>query len=327
MDLVVLERVRADVALVRFLCTNPGRRMLREAPVAAAELFGTEVLADLRTIFRAVAAAGGWTGMLEGSESPLAIAELSTDEVAITERALRRVRVRPVAAARHGGFDSARRGDTEYLVDYLAALNATRGPAQQAAGSIAGEIAKRIGGRVQQRPEKAPEVACLKAVGKFDGDAARVLDLAAVRIIHHDRAALYQAVDQLLDDARVRVVGYVDRFADAAAITRIGAPVGGLDAWGPKRSAYRDILVICRLSEAYLPRVSAGPLPPLEYFEVQLITEHIAAAIAREHPLHAWRRLVIAEAKRARRPATVRERAFVRACDEWSRQWFQDGVA
>ncbi|MFE6858946.1 hypothetical protein [Nocardia sp. NPDC057668] len=164
---------------------------------------------------------------------------------------------------------------------------------------------------------KIPAAGFLKAVGKLNGDPTRVLDLAGVRIVHRDRSALYRAVGELLADPHLRVVRYVDRFAAPEVIAAVGAPANGPDAWGPKSNGYRDLILICRWV-----RDEPAAAPVLEFFEVQLVTERVAAIMVREHPLYAWRRLIIAEITRRGRPARECDRAFLRACEEWSRRWY-----
>lgn len=190
-----------------------------------------------------------------------------------------RVRRGPVAQA---GFDDLRRGDEAYRRRYLDDLYAAAAVAQVDLNELAVSLAQVHGHRVGEpgwRPEPKDRRRAEDKVNKNQGDASKLLDLAAAKVEFRSLDDLYAALGRIRDHPDVVIVSCQDRFIS------------------PEDSGYRDVQLVLRTRNEHLA-------------EFRLHLAALDAVAVWEHALYEVRRDVDALARAEGRALTKREGAI-----------------
>ncbi|SCE79035.1 Papain fold toxin 1, glutamine deamidase [Micromonospora coriariae] len=199
-----------------------------------------------------------------------------TDEQRLISASIR-VRHGLVAQA---GFDDRRRADGTYVSHYLDDLYSAAAVAQVDLNQLAVSLAQ-IGdlrvGEPGWRPQPKDRRRALDKVNKHQGDASKVLDLAAAKVEFRCLGDLYAALARLRDRPDVVIVSFEDRFLF------------------PMSSGYRDVQLGLRMRNGHIA-------------EFRLHLAALDAVAVWEHVLYEVRRDV--EALAQGRPLTERERAI-----------------
>ncbi|MET7666518.1 toxin glutamine deamidase domain-containing protein [Micromonospora luteifusca] len=187
-----------------------------------------------------------------------------------------RVRRGPVAQA---GFDDLRRGDEAYRRRYLDDLYAAAAVAQADLNELAVSLAQVDGRRVGEpgwRPQPKDRRRAEDKVNKNQGDASKLLDLAAAKVEFSSLDDLYAALGRIKEHRGVVVVSCEDRFVS------------------PMSSGYRDVQIVLRMQNGHLA-------------EFRLHLGALDAVAVWEHVLYEVRRDVEALAEAEARTLTSRE--------------------
>ncbi|MET8040081.1 toxin glutamine deamidase domain-containing protein [Micromonospora sp. NPDC005215] len=185
----------------------------------------------------------------------------------------------PVAQA---GFDDPRRGDDAYRRRYLDDLYAAAAVAQADLKQLAVSLADVDGLRVGEpgwRPQPKDRRRAEDKVNKNQGDASKLLDLAAAKVEFRNLDDLYAALERIRDHPDVVIVSCQDRFMS------------------PEDSGYRDVQLVLRTRNAHLA-------------EFRLHLAALDAVAVWEHALYEVRRDVDALARAEGRALTGREGAI-----------------
>ncbi|MFF5052049.1 toxin glutamine deamidase domain-containing protein [Micromonospora sp. NPDC000663] len=180
------------------------------------------------------------------------------------------------------GFDKRRQADHTYRRDYLDSLYVAAAVAQQELNRVAvtlahvgdrqvGEPGWRSGPKDRRRAEDKMD--------KHQGDASKLLDLAAAKVEFRTLDDLYAALERLRDHPDVEIVSFDDRFIS------------------PRDSGYRDVQTVLRMGNGHL-------------VEFRLHLAAIDAVAVWEHVLYEVRRDVEALAVAEGRALTASERAL-----------------
>ncbi|MFG3642378.1 toxin glutamine deamidase domain-containing protein [Micromonospora sp. NPDC047762] len=189
------------------------------------------------------------------------------------------VRRGPVAQA---GFDEARRNDAGYRRRYLDDLYSAAVEAQVDLNQLAVSLAQVDGLRVGEpgwRPQPKDRRRAEDKVAKHQGDASKLLDLAAAKVEFRNLDDLYAALGRVNDYPGIAVVSCEDRFVS------------------PMSSGYRDVQIVLRMRNGHLA-------------EFRLHLAALDAVAVWEHVLYEVRRDVEALAEEEGRALTPRERAI-----------------
>ncbi|GAA0796422.1 hypothetical protein Sya03_49960 [Spirilliplanes yamanashiensis] len=187
----------------------------------------------------------------------------------------------PVPTTGQEGFDLARRRDDTYVAAYLDDLYAAARVAQQELNGWAQSLADRFpGARAGWRTAEKDRRRALDKVADYDGDVARLTDLAGAKVEFGTVADLYEALAVLTGTPGITLVRFEDRFL------------------GPMRSGYRDVQMLVRLSNGHIG-------------EFRLHLAAIDEVAAWEHALFEVRRDLKALAAAGGRRLTTTERSLV----------------
>ncbi|WP_030490830.1 toxin glutamine deamidase domain-containing protein [Micromonospora chokoriensis] len=189
------------------------------------------------------------------------------------------VRRGPVVQA---GFDDDRRADAAYRRRYLDDLYAAAIEAQADLNQLAVSLAHIDGLRVGEpgwRPQPKDRRRAEDKVAKHQGDASKLLDLAAAKVEFRNLDDLYAALGRVKEHPGIVVVNYEDRFVS------------------PMSSGYRDVQFALRMRNGHLA-------------EFRLHLAALDAVAVWEHVLYEVRRDVEALAEAEGRALTPRERAI-----------------
>ncbi|MEU3452770.1 toxin glutamine deamidase domain-containing protein [Micromonospora sp. NPDC006766] len=133
------------------------------------------------------------------------------------------------------GFDRGRQGDVTYQRQYLDGLYEAAAAAQLEIDALGRRLAETSSGaEYRPRPEPKDRKRAEDKVAQYDGNASRLLDLAAGRISYERLDDLYAALAALRGDPRVRIARFEDRFVK------------------PQESGYRDVQIMLRTSSGHL---------------------------------------------------------------------------
>jgi hypothetical protein len=147
-------------------------------------------------------------------------------------------------------------------------------------------------GRFEAREKPKDRERVMEKVAEY-GDASRVTDLAAGRIVYPTLDALYAGVERASRELGDRVVDVKDRFAK------------------PADSGYRDVLMNVKMD-------NGGHIAELR-FEL----EPVSKLAGMEHAVYEIRRGIEAQAKEERRDLTGPEAAFLRGLSETTKPMFE----
>ncbi|MEU8216104.1 toxin glutamine deamidase domain-containing protein [Micromonospora taraxaci] len=179
-------------------------------------------------------------------------------------------------------FDKRRQADPSYRQHYLDGLYAAAVVAQAELNQLAVSLAQvgdhRVGEpgwRSQPKDRRRAE----DKVDKHQGDASKLLDLAAAKVEFRSLQDLYAALERLRDHPAAVIRGYDDRFIS------------------PRDSGYRDVQLVLQMSNGHLA-------------EFRLHLEALDAVAVWEHVLYEVRRDVEALAGIGGRTLTASERAI-----------------
>ncbi|MEW2430214.1 toxin glutamine deamidase domain-containing protein [Micromonospora sp. NPDC047644] len=189
------------------------------------------------------------------------------------------VRRGPVAQA---GFDEARRNDAGYRKRYLDGLYSAAVEAQVDLNQLAVSLAQVDGLRVGEpgwRPQPKDRRRAEDKVAKHQGDASKLLDLAAAKVEFRNLDDLYAALGRIRSHPDVMIVSCQDRFVS------------------PEDSGYRDVQLVLRTRNGHLA-------------EFRLHLAALDEIAVWEHALYEVRRDVDALARIAGRALTRREGAI-----------------
>ena len=191
-------------------------------------------------------------------------------------------------------LDTGRPEDNPNTQPYLDNLLATGYRDQQAVTGIAERLATGGDGRAFERPSrKDPERAKQKIDTDYDGNASRLLDIAAARVEFDTVDQVYGALGRLTREPGVQIVRFKDRLADK-----------------PQDSGYGDLLLNLRLPDGHVGelRLQLGSMQRVDDFE---------------HSLYEVRRDIEASAKAEGRPRTAREDAIIKELERRSNEFYQ----
>ncbi|WP_328650874.1 toxin glutamine deamidase domain-containing protein [Micromonospora sp. NBC_00330] len=189
------------------------------------------------------------------------------------------VRRGPVAQA---GFDEARRDDAGYRKRYLDGLYSAAIEAQADLNQLAVSLAHVGDLRVGEpgwRPQPKDRRRAEDKVAKHQGDASKLLDLAAAKVEFRNLDDLYAALERIRDHPGVVIVSCQDRFVS------------------PEDSGYRDVQLVLRTRNGHLA-------------EFRLHLAALDEIAVWEHALYEVRRDVDALARIEGRTLTRREGAI-----------------
>ncbi|MFI6233707.1 toxin glutamine deamidase domain-containing protein [Micromonospora sp. NPDC050784] len=189
------------------------------------------------------------------------------------------VRRGPVAQA---GFDEVRRDDAVYRKRYLDDLYSAAIEAQTDLNQLAVSLAHVGDLRVGEpgwRPQPKDRRRAEDKVAKHQGDASKLLDLAAAKVEFRNLDDLYAALGRVKEHPGIVVVSCEDRFV------------------APMSSGYRDVQIVLRMRNGHLA-------------EFRLHLAALDAVAVWEHVLYEVRRDVEALAEEEGRALTPRERAI-----------------
>ncbi|RQW97489.1 toxin glutamine deamidase domain-containing protein [Micromonospora inaquosa] len=189
------------------------------------------------------------------------------------------VRRGPVAQA---GFDEVRRDDPVYRKRYLDGLYSAAIEAQADLNQLAVSLAHLGDRRVGEpgwRPQPKDRRRAEDKVAKHQGDASKLLDLAAAKVEFRNLDDLYAALGRVKEHPGVVAVSCEDRFVS------------------PMSSGYRDVQIVLRMRNGHLA-------------EFRLHLAALDAVAVWEHVLYEVRRDVEALAAEESRALTPRERAI-----------------
>ncbi|MBQ0903044.1 toxin glutamine deamidase domain-containing protein [Micromonospora sp. U21] len=189
------------------------------------------------------------------------------------------VRRGPVAQA---GFDNHRCADDAYRARYLDDLYSAAVVAQTELNQLAVSLAEVDGRRVGEpgwRSQPKDRRRAEDKVNKYQGDASRLLDLAAAKVEFRCLDDLYAALSRIRDHPNVLVVSCEDRFVS------------------PEDSGYRDVQLVVRMRNGHLA-------------ELRLHLAALDVIATWEHALYEVRRDVEAIARAEGRALTRREESI-----------------
>ncbi|RLP95477.1 hypothetical protein EAD89_01505 [Micromonospora sp. BL4] len=231
-----------------------------------------EVLDDVSRQDAATLSARSTQGVPQPNPTPL------TDEQRVVSASIQ-VQQGPIAQA---GFDDRRRVDVAYASRYLDDLYSAAAVAQVELNQLAVSLAQVGDLRVGEpgwRPEPKDRRRALDKVHKHQGDASKLLDLAAAKVEFRCLDDLYVALARLRDHPDVVIVSFEDRFVF------------------PMSSGYRDVQLGLRMRNGHIA-------------ELRLHLAALDAVAVWEHVLYEVRRDVEALADVQMRALTPRERAI-----------------
>ncbi|MEU5783584.1 toxin glutamine deamidase domain-containing protein [Micromonospora lupini] len=188
------------------------------------------------------------------------------------------VRQGPIAQA---GFDIRRSGDAAYRGRYLDGLYEAAAVAQADLNELAISLAHVDGRPVGEPGWRSQPKDRRRAEDKVNirqGDASKLLDLAAAKVEFASLDDLYTALNRIKENPDVVIVGYDDRFVS------------------PMSSGYRDVQLVLRARNGHLA-------------EFRLHLAALDAVAVWEHVLYEVRRDIEALALTEGRAVTPRERA------------------
>jgi hypothetical protein len=259
-------------ALQRALRRNPRtQQALREHPRAAALVLQT--LQDMQTL-----RARRQPLTPPGNARPYSA--LLLKQHGLSQRLAREVEVRD-DLGRQPGFRDEWRNDPVLTGRYLDGLYFQAKDAQPGFAQLVTGLAQLTGGQAQLREQPKDRGRLLDKLSKYGGDASRLTDLVAGRIVFKDVNALYQALDRLNKSDQVTLIGFEDRIIS------------------PQFSGYRDVTTRLRLSNGHVAELR---------LELRALTEYAAQV---EHPLYEVIRDVRAQAAEEGRPLSDAERYLV----------------
>ncbi|MGC4855552.1 toxin glutamine deamidase domain-containing protein [Micromonospora sp. DT4] len=196
------------------------------------------------------------------------------------------------------GFDSRRRGSASYRQRYLDELYSAAAVAQlelnQLATSLA-QVGDRRVGEPGWRSRPKDRRRAEDKVNKHEGDASKLLDLAAAKVEFRSLTDLYGALQRLNERPDVTIVACEDRFVS------------------PMDSGYRDVQLVLRTQDGHLA-------------EFRLHLAALDAVAAWEHVLYEVRRDVEALAQAEGRALTHKERALAAGIRHHERQLFWEAL-
>ncbi len=182
---------------------------------------------------------------------------------------------------RQPGFRDEWRNDPVRTGQYLDHLYLQAKDAQPGFAQLVNDLALLTGGEPQLRGEPKDRGRLLDKLSKYGGDASRLTDLLAARIVFKDVNTLYQALDRLNESAQVTLIGFEDRIIS------------------PQFSGYRDVTTLLRLPNGHVAEFR---------LELRALTEYAAQV---EHPLYEVIRDVRAQAAEEGRPLSNAESYLV----------------
>ncbi|MFY1619466.1 toxin glutamine deamidase domain-containing protein [Micromonospora sp. WMMD736] len=196
------------------------------------------------------------------------------------------------------GFDKRRQADLIYRQHYLDSLFAAAAVAQTELNQLAVSLAhlgdRRVGEpgwRTQPKDRRRAE----DKVAKRQGDASRLLDLAAAKVEFGSLDDLYGALERLRAHPDVEIASYDDRFLS------------------PEDSGYRDIQLVLKTPSGHLA-------------EFRLHLAALDAVAVWEHALYEVRRDIDALARIEARELTGREAAIVDGILQREQQLFWEAL-
>jgi hypothetical protein len=145
---------------------------------------------------------------------------------------------------RQPGFDPEWRNDPSRISEYLDTLYARAEAATPEFTSYLNDLAETTNGTAQIRPEPKSRKRALDKIDKYEGDASRLTDLMAGRIVFERVDDVYDALSALVASENIRVVNFEDRILT------------------PQPSGYRDITMNIELSNGHIAelRLELGTL-------------------------------------------------------------------
>jgi len=164
---------------------------------------------------------------------------------------------------------------------YLDELYRQAQEAQPGFVQLVTELARSTGAQAQLREEPKDRARLRDKLSKYKGDASRLTDLVAGRLVFETVDALYQALERLHASAQVSLIRFEDRI-----IT-------------PQYSGYRDVTTLLRLPNGHVAELR---------LELRALTEYAAQV---EHPLYEVVRDIEAQAKALGRPLNAAEKYLV----------------
>ncbi|MET7372476.1 toxin glutamine deamidase domain-containing protein [Micromonospora arida] len=192
------------------------------------------------------------------------------------------------------GFEKRRQSDPSYRQQYLDDLYAAATVAQAELNQLATSLAvvgdRRVGEpgwREQPKDRRRAE----DKVTKHQGDASKLLDLAAAKVEFRNLDDLYAALGRIRDHPDVVIVGRDDRFIS------------------PMHSGYRDVQLVLQMRNGHLA-------------EFRLHLAALDAVAVWEHVLYEVRRDVEALAEADGRALTASERAITAGIRRREQQLF-----
>ncbi|MEU8296805.1 toxin glutamine deamidase domain-containing protein [Micromonospora sp. NPDC048909] len=221
---------------------------------------------------------------VRGAEAVAAEGPPSPRPTPLTEeqrRISRSVAVKPAGVLQQG-FDRDRRADASYRGRYLDNLYLDAAAAQVDLNQLAIALAHVDGVQVGQpgwRKQPKDRRRAEDKVNKYQGDASRLLDLAAAKVEFRSLDHLYAALARVRDHPDLAIVAFEDRFVELQG------------------SGYRDVQLILKMRNGHLAE-----------FRLHLATLDEVAVW--EHSLFEVRRDLESLARAEGRPLTPEERAI-----------------
>ena len=155
-------------------------------------------------------------------------------------------------------------------------------------------------GRFEAREKPKDRERVMEKVAEY-GDASRVTDLAAGRIVYPTLDALYSGVERASSELGARVVDVKDRFAD------------------PAHSGYRDVVMNVKMDVKADGKTDKG----VHIAELRFELEPVSKLAGMEHAVYEIRRGIEAQAKQERRDLTATEAAFLRGLSKTTKPMFE----
>ncbi|MET8089026.1 toxin glutamine deamidase domain-containing protein [Micromonospora sp. NPDC005220] len=192
------------------------------------------------------------------------------------------------------GFEKRRQSDPSYRQRYLDDLYAAAAAAQAELNQLATSLAHVGDRRVGEpgwRPQPKDRRRAEDKVAKHQGDASKLLDLAAAKVEFRNLDDLYAALGRIRDHPDVVIMGREDRFVS------------------PRDSGYRDVQLVLQMRNGHLA-------------EFRLHLAALDAVAVWEHVLYEVRRDVEALAEADGRALTASERAITAGIRRREQQLF-----
>ncbi|MFD0810731.1 toxin glutamine deamidase domain-containing protein [Amycolatopsis umgeniensis] len=163
----------------------------------------------------------------------------------------------------HAGFPPEHRGDITKIKEFLAREEAAWADNQGHLNRIVAELAGE-NDTPGARTEPKTEARALAKIAKYDGDAARLVDLVGAKIQFNTVADAYNALNKIMARDDLKIVKFEDRFAN------------------PQASGYRDLQMNVRLPNGHVAELRLH----LKTIDEVAVFEHALYEVRRDFPTY-----------------------------------------